>query len=97
MSIYFEENLTNISWMDSIPIANNVWILAITDPNDDITSDKMFTGIGEVNAIDIFNNSGLFSNDNVSQTVNVQFSVDIPFGTHSGEYTARVATKIAHD
>ncbi len=97
MSIYFEENLTNITWMDSIPIANNVWILGVTDPNDDITSDKMFNGIGEINTIDIFNTSGIFSNDNVSQTVNVQFSVDIPFGTHSGEYTARVATKIAHD
>ena len=97
MSVYFEENLTNITWMDSIPIANNVWILAATDPNDDITSDKMFNGIEEINAIDIFNVSGIFTADNISQTVNVQFSVDIPFRTHSGEYTARVATKIAHD
>ncbi|UCD13143.1 MAG: hypothetical protein JSW60_06170, partial [Thermoplasmatales archaeon] len=94
MSIYFEENLTNTTWMDTITIANNVWILAGADPNDDITSDKMFNGIGEVNAIDIFNISGIFSSNNISQTVDVQFRVDIPFGTHSGEYTARVATKI---
>jgi len=97
MSIYFEENLTNATWMDTIPIANNVWVLAGADPNDDITSDKMFNDIGETNAIDIFNISGIFSNDNISQTVDVQFRVDIPFGTHSGEYTARVATKISQN
>ena len=94
ISVYFEENLTNTTWMDTITIANNVWILADADPNDDITSDKMFNGIGEVNAMDIFNISGVFSSDNVSQTVDVQFNVFIPFGTFGGEYTARVATKI---
>ncbi|MCK5260779.1 MAG: DUF2341 domain-containing protein [Thermoplasmatales archaeon] len=97
ISVYFEENLTNTTWMDTITIANNVWILADADPNDDITSDKMFNGIGEVNAMDIFNISGVFSSDNVSQTVDVQFRVDIPFGTHSGEYVARVASRITQD
>ena len=97
MSVYFEENLTNITWSDVIPIANSVYILAGADPNDDIISDKQFQGIDEINAIDIFNDSGAFSSDNISQTVDVQFSVYIPFGTSGGKYTARVATKISHD
>ncbi|MCK5260777.1 MAG: DUF2341 domain-containing protein [Thermoplasmatales archaeon] len=94
MSIYSEENLTHTLWGNTIEIANNVKILADADPNDDIVSDKVFQGIGEVNAIDIFNTSGIFSVDNISQTVDVQFNVFIPFGTLGGEYTARVATKI---
>ena len=97
MSIYFEENLTNTSRGDSISIANNVDILAAADPNDDITTDITFLGIDEVNAVDIFNDSGIFSTDNVSQTVNVQFSVYIPLATLGGRYSARVATKIVQD
>jgi len=97
MSIYFEENLTNVTWGDTIPIANNVSILGNTDPNDDIIADKQFQGIGEENAVDIFNVSGVFHSDDSSQTVNVQFNVYIPFGTHGGKYTARVATKIVQD
>jgi len=97
MSIYFEENLTNTTWGDTIPIANNVSILGNTDTNDDITTDKQFQGIGEENAIDIFNSSGIFHNNNISQTVDVQFDVYIPIGTYGGKYTARVATKIVHD
>ena len=57
----------------------------------------MFQGIEEVNAIDIFNDSGVFPTDDVSQTVNVQFNVYIPIGTLGGKYTSRVATKIAQD
>jgi hypothetical protein len=97
MTIYFEENLTNTTWGSTISIADNVTILADTDPNDDITSDKQFQGIGEENAIDIFNDSGVFHNDNNSQTVQVQFRVYIPIGTQGGKYTARVATKIIQD
>jgi len=97
MSIYFEENLTNPMWGSTIPIANNVTIKADADLNDDITSDKVFKGIGEVNAIDIINVSGLLSPDNVSQTVDVQFNVYIPYGTLWGKYTAIVASKIVHD
>jgi hypothetical protein len=97
MTIYFEDNLTNISRADTINIANNVWILADADVNDDITSDIQFSGIGEVNAIDIFNDSGTFQSDGYSQTVQVQFKVFVPFGTNGGKYTARVATKIFHD
>jgi len=94
MSIYFEGNLTNATSGGVIPIANNVYILANADLNDDILADKMFLGIGEANSIDIFNNSGIFSKNNSSQTVSVQFNVYIPFGTPWGKYTARVATKI---
>ncbi len=97
MSIYFEENLTNATWADNITIANNVEIKANADPNDDVTTDKMFTGIGEENAVDIFNVSGFFSNDGFSKTVNVQFNVYIPFGIRGGKYTARVATRIVQD
>jgi hypothetical protein len=97
MSIYFEENLTHTLWGYTIPIAGNVTILADADPNDDIVVDKVFGGIGETNAIDIFNDSGVFHVNNVSQTVDVQFRVYIPLGTMGGKYVARVATKISHD
>ncbi|MBN2600266.1 MAG: DUF2341 domain-containing protein [Candidatus Thermoplasmatota archaeon] len=94
ISIYFEENLTNVSSGDFIPVANNVYICADADATDDITADMMFKGIGELYAIDVINISGVFHNDNNSQIVHVQFSVYIPFGTIHGEYTAHVTTKI---
>jgi hypothetical protein len=97
MTIYFEENLSNVSRGTSIAIADNVTILANADLTDDITTDITFLGIEEVNAVDIFNNSGVFKNNGVSQTVNVQFDVYIPLGTIGGIYTARVAIKILHD
>ncbi|HWR27668.1 MAG TPA: DUF2341 domain-containing protein [Candidatus Thermoplasmatota archaeon] len=94
ISIYFEENLTNVSSGDIIPIANNVYICANADMDDDITTDMMFNGIQATNAIDIINTSGIFHKNNTSQYVHVQFNVFIPFGTIQGEYTAHVATKI---
>ena len=94
VSIFFEENLTNVSSGGIIPIANNVYICANADLNDDITIDMMFNGIREVNAIDIINISGIFHTNNTSQIVHVQFNVYIPFGTIPGEYSAHVATKI---
>ena len=94
VSIFFEENLTNVSSGDIIPIANNVYICANADLNDDITTDMMFNGIREVNAIDIINTSGIFHKNNTSQIVHVQFNVYIPFGTIQGEYSAHVATRI---
>jgi hypothetical protein len=97
MSLYFEENLTNETFGAHFSIANNVYILANVDLNDDITADKMFTGIGVANAIDIFNDSGNFHTDNISQTVDVQFNVYIPFGTIGGKYIAHVAIKIKND
>ena len=97
MTIYFEENLTNTTWAETILIANNVDILADTDPNDDITTDITFLGSGEANAVDIFNESGIFRTDSISQTVNVQFDVSIPLSTLGVKYTARVATKVIQD
>jgi hypothetical protein len=94
ISIYFEENLTNISSGDTIPIAHNVYICANADPADDIIIDMMFNGIGAINAVDIINTSGVFHRNNTSQVVFVQFNVYIPFGTIHGEYSAHVATKI---
>jgi hypothetical protein len=94
ISIYFKENLTNVSSGGIIPIANNVYICANADLNDDITTDMMFKGIREVNAIDVINTSGIFHKNNTNQIVHVQFNVYIPFGTIPGEYTAHVATKI---
>jgi len=77
MSIYFEGNLTNITWAETITIADNVDIKGNTDPNDDITEDITFQGIGEGNAVDIFNVSGVFHSDDSSQTVNVQCECSI--------------------
>lgn len=96
ISIYFEENLTNFTSGDSLPIANNVYICANADLTDDITADTMFHGIREANAIDIINTSGIFHKNNTNQVVQVQFNVYIPFGTNQGHYTAHVATKIKH-
>jgi hypothetical protein len=96
ISIYFEENLTNITSGDSLPIVNNVYICANADLTDDITADMMFHGIREANAIDIINTSGIFHKNNTNQVVQVQFNVYIPFGTNQGHYTAHVATKIKH-
>jgi hypothetical protein len=96
ISIYFEENLTNATSGDILPIANNVYICANTDLTDDITADMMFQGIRETNAIEIINTSGIFHKNNTSQVVQVQFNVYIPFGTNQGQYTAHVATKIKH-
>lgn len=62
-----------------------------------ITSNKIFKEIGEVNTIDIFNVSGLFTNNGTNQSVKVQINVYIPFGTLSGKYSARVGTKIIND
>ena len=97
MTIFFEQNLSNKTRGDTIPIANNVEILANTDPNDDIISDITFLGIGETNSIDIFNQSGVFQKNNTSQTVNVQFNVYIPLGTLGGKYTSRIAAKIIQE
>jgi hypothetical protein len=94
MSVYFEENLRNETGGVTIPIADNINILADADPSDDITTDMTFLGTGQAYAIDVFNTSGVFHADDVSQTVSVQFEVYIPIGTLALKYTARIATKI---
>jgi hypothetical protein len=92
--IFFEENLTNVSSGDIIPIMNNVYIRGDADLTDDIINDTVFNGTGEIHAVEIINASGAFRKNNTSQVVRVQFNVYIPFGTIPGEYTARVTTKI---
>ncbi|RLF44812.1 MAG: hypothetical protein DRN09_02645, partial [Thermoplasmata archaeon] len=97
ISIWFFENLQNQTTGDTIPIAGNVYLLASADPNDDINADTTFAGIGEANAVDIFNDSGSFPANGTSQTVNVQFKVYIPYGTMHGFYRANVGVKIDQD
>jgi len=94
ISIFFRENLTNISSGGIIPIANNVYLCANADLTDDVTSDIMFTGIGETHAVNIITTSGIFHKNDTSTVVHVQFNVFIPFGTLKGVYTAHVGTKI---
>jgi len=94
ISIFFRENLTNISSGGIIPIANNVYLCANADLTDDVTSDVMFTGIGETYAVNIITTSGIFHKNDTSAVVHVQFNVFIPFGTLKGVYTAHVGTKI---
>ena len=87
--------LSGSSWgTKNVEVTDVFFRLAAADSGDDIISDKQFKGIGMANAVDIFNTSGLYSVDNVSQTVDVRFRVYIPLGTLWGEYTARVATTI---
>jgi hypothetical protein len=97
ISIWFAENLLNQTTGEIIPIANNVYILESADPNDDITTDTTFSGTGEANAVDIFNDSGIFQPNGLSQTVNVQFRVYISYGTMPGFYRANVRVKIEQD
>jgi hypothetical protein len=94
ISVFFRENLTNISSGSIIPIANNVYLLANADLTDDVTTDIMFTGIGEAHAVNIITTSGVFNNNDTSTVVHVQFNVYIPLGTLKGLYTAHVGTKI---
>ena len=94
ITIYFEDNLRNETRGVTIPIANNIKILAGADLNDDITTDMTFLGIGQEYAIDIINISGIFQTENVSQTIKIQFEIYIPLGTLGLKYTARIATKI---
>ncbi|HVQ00634.1 MAG TPA: DUF2341 domain-containing protein [Candidatus Thermoplasmatota archaeon] len=94
ISIFFRENLTNSSSGNVIPIANNVYLLATADINDDVTSDIMFTGIGEAHAVYIITTSGVFHKNDTSAVVHVQFNVYIPLGTLKGMYTAHVGSKI---
>ena len=94
LSLWFSTELVNQSTGSVIPISGNVYALSDADPDDDITTDTTFSGTGESNAIEIINASGTFKPDGVSQSVNVQFRVYIPFGTLSGTYKANTRTKI---
>jgi len=93
MIIFLEENLTHTECEETILIKDNLIILENADLGDDITENTTFTGIGEDNAIYIFNTSGIYPKNNISQEVNVQFRMYIPLGTISGTYSANIATK----
>lgn len=92
--LYFEKNLINSTSGLDIEIKDNVDILADADEDDDILTDQTFNGIGENNAIEVINSSGVFSSDGFLQSINFRFNVDVPLGTYSGKYNSRIATKI---
>ncbi len=94
MSVWFDTNLTDGG--NQIPIASNVNITAAGDPNDDITSDILFGGLGSAFREFIWG-SGANQAHNVSgnsETTGVQFGVSVPFGTPSGTYTATLTIRV---
>ena len=93
MIIFLEENLTHTECEETILVKDNLIILENADLGDDITENTTFAGIGEDHAIYIFNTSGIYPKNNISQDVDVQFRMYIPLGTISGTYSANIATK----
>ncbi len=94
MTIWFVTDLTKGS--DTIPITN-VQILAAADPNDNITADTPFIGLGESNAIYILGTATWYfthSTDTDEDTTAVRFSVTVPLGTLPGLYTAQLTIKL---
>lgn len=94
LKIWFVTHLVKGS--DTVSIAN-VEILAAADPDDDITSDQSFGGLGEGNAIYILGSDTLFfshSVDTDGDTSVVQFRVTIPLGTLAGTYVAQLTVKL---
>ncbi len=94
MRVWFVTNLEDGS--NTIDITN-VQILAAADPNDNITSDLTFNGLGIGNAEYIFGSATWWfshSTDSDEDTVDVQFSVTVPFGTTNGTYTAQLTIRI---
>ncbi len=94
MRIWFVTDLVDGS--NTIGITN-VTILAAADPNDNITSDIQFSGLGIGNAEYIFGSeTWWFTHDPDSNegTVVVQFSVTVPYGTLDGTYTAQLTIRI---
>jgi len=94
ISLWFANNLVNSSTGSEIPIANNVYLLASADPNDDIDTDTPFAGIGESNAIEAINASGTFKPNGTEQILNIQVRVHVPYGTLHGLYQANLRVKI---
>ncbi len=94
MTIWFVTHLEKGS--DTIDISN-VQILAAADPNDNITTDTAFAGIGEANAIYILGTASWYfthSTDSDEATTSVQFSVTIPGTSPLGTYTAQLTVKL---
>ncbi len=95
MSVWFDTNLTDGG--NQIPIASNVNITADGDPNDAITLDLPFGGLGITNREYIWGAAGSEQAHNVSgnsETTGVQFGVSVPFGTPSGTYTATLTIRV---
>ncbi len=94
MRIWFVTHLVDGS--NTIDITN-VQILAAADPNDNVTSDIQFTGLGIGNAEYIFGSDVWWfahSTDIDENTVVVQFSVTVPYGTVDGTYTAQLTIRM---
>ncbi|MEW6070755.1 MAG: hypothetical protein AB1485_09075, partial [Candidatus Thermoplasmatota archaeon] len=89
LTIWFVNNLTNVSLSAEIPIANNVMIYAVGD-----ISNTYFIGIGESNKIYIYQNKPHFR-EGVSQSITVTFNVSVPIGTLAGNYVANVSVQVA--
>ncbi len=80
MTIWVTTDL--IRGSDTISITN-VSILAAADPNDNITADTAFLGLGDGNVVYILGSATWWSNhstDTDKDTTSVQFSVIIPWG-----------------
>lgn len=89
--LYLERDLIQNNGGDLIGVAGNLSILASADEKDDITHDVIFTGVGESHAITLLLTTS--PTGGMSNTLDVQFSLDIPFGTW-GTYSSNVAKKI---
>ncbi|MFQ5908655.1 MAG: DUF2341 domain-containing protein [Thermoplasmata archaeon] len=94
LTIWFTTHL--LKGGDTIDISN-VQILAAADPNDNITSDTAFTGLGEANLVYILGSSTWFfphATDANENTTVVQFSVFFPIAQAFGTYTAQLVIRI---
>jgi len=89
--VYMEKNLTQVNGADIIAITNNLSLLENADPNDELTINTNFTGVGENHYITLFNTSAPVTD--TQQNVDVQFELTIPFGTW-GTYSSNVSKKI---
>ena len=94
LRVWFVTDLTK--GLDTIA-ATNVQALAAADPNDSITVDTAFAGVGKPNAIFVlgsvtwsFNHSANTTED----TTAIQFGVVVPVGAGAGSYTAPVQVEI---
>lgn len=94
LKVWFVTDLTKGS--DTVSVTN-VEILAAADPDDNITADTAFAGLGEANATFILGTSTWYFPHTAAgneDTTTVQFRVTIPLGTAPGTYTATLTIKI---
>ncbi len=94
LSVWFDTNLT--SGGNEIA-ATNINITAAGDPNDAITTDQFFGGLGNGNREYIHGSAVSTKSHNVSsdsETTGVQFGVSVPFATPSGVYVATLTIRV---